>query len=74
MTIRINQIISNILNEDRSVKSSTTRESYLIIPDNGKVLINKNTKEIKDGIVSVNTRNKISEYEEIIPIKDKDKI
>ena len=51
MTINIIQTVTNILNEDRSIKSSSTVEAYLLIPDEGRALKNIKTEHISEIVV-----------------------
>jgi len=64
MKITIYQTISNVLNEDRSIRSSVTTESYLLEPDAGKYLRNKVTGEIIRTKICVTKYSKIAEWEE----------
>ena len=65
MTINIIQTITNTLNEDRTIKTSSTIETYLISPAEGKVLKNIKTGQISRSLVSVSKKSKIEEYVEI---------
>lgn len=67
MRITIYQTISNVLNEDRSIRSSSTTEAYLIEPDPGKWLRNKLTGEVLKSGICVNKKTKLNEWEEIEP-------
>lgn len=65
MTINILQTISNVLNEDRTLKSSYTVESYLVTPAEGKVLKNIKTGEIINSKICLNKKVKIADYIEV---------
>jgi hypothetical protein len=65
MTINIIQAITNILNEDRTIKASSTVETYLLTPTEGKVLKNIKTGEIIKTKVYLNKKVKIGDYIEI---------
>ena len=41
MRIQINQTISNIMEEDRTLIRTKTSETYILFPDEGKKLRNK---------------------------------
>lgn len=56
MEININQTIRNVLNEDRTLKSTQTIESYIIIPAEGKHLVNTKTGESFTGTISLGSR------------------
>lgn len=65
MTINIIQTITNILNEDKTLKSSSLIETYLISPSEGKVLKNVKTGEIIKTKICLNKKIKINDYIEI---------
>ena len=65
MTINIIQTITNTLNEDRTIKTSSTIESYLISPAEGKVLKNIKTGEIIKSKICLNKKVKIEDYIEV---------
>ena len=65
MKITIYQTISNVLNEDRSIRSSTTVESYLLEPEAGKYLRNKVTGEIIYSKICITRQSKIADWEEL---------
>ena len=65
MTINIIQTITNTLNEDRTIKTSSTIETYLISPAEGKVLKNIKTGEIIKSKICLNKRVKIEDYIEV---------
>ncbi len=65
MEININQIIRNVLNEDRTLKSTQTTESYMIIPAPGKHLVNTKTGESFIGAISLGGRWKVSDFIEV---------
>lgn len=66
MKITIYQTISNVLNEDRSIRSSSTVESYLLEPDFGKYLKNKVTGEIIYSKICITKHSKIADWEEFV--------
>ena len=65
MEININQTIRNVLNEDRTLKSTQTTESYMIIPAEGKHLVNTKTGESIIGAISLGGRWKVSDFIEV---------
>ena len=65
MEININQTIRNVLNEDRTLKSTQTTESYMIIPSPGKHLVNTKTGESFVGAISLGSRWKVSDFIEV---------
>ena len=65
MEININQIIRNVLNEDRTLKSTQKTESYIIIPADGKHLVNIKTGESFVGAISLGSRWKVSDFIEV---------
>ena len=65
MEININQIIRNVLNEDRTLKSTQKTESYIIIPADGKRLVNTKTGESFVGAISLGSRWKVSDFIEV---------
>lgn len=65
MTINIIQTITNTLNEDRTIKTSSTVETYLISPAEGKVLKNIKTGEIIKSKICLNKKVKIEDYIEV---------
>ncbi len=65
MTINIIQTITNTLNEDRTIKTSSTIETYLISPAEGKVLKNIKTGELIKSKICLNKKVKIEDYIEV---------
>ena len=65
MEININQIIRNVWNEDRTLKSTQTTESDMIIPADGKHLVNTKTGESFIGAISLGGRWKVSDFIEV---------
>lgn len=65
MEININQTIRNVLNEDRTLKSTQTTESYVLIPAAGKHLVNTKTGESFIGTISLGSRWKVSDFIEV---------
>lgn len=65
MTINIIQTVTNILNEDRSIKSSSTVEAYLLIPAEGRALKNIKTGEIIKTKLCLNKKVKLQDYIEV---------
>ena len=65
MKTTIIQTITNILNEDRSIKSSTINESYVLTPDENKVLKNIKTGKIITTRICVNKKIKLADYIEV---------
>jgi len=71
MKVTIYQTISNVLNEDRSIRSSNTIEAYMLEPEAGKYLRNTRTGEIVRTQICINKESRIAEWEEldIAPIR-----
>lgn len=65
MKIKILQITTNILTEDRQVESTSITETFVIEAEKGKVLKNIKTGQISRSLVSVSKKSKIEEYVEI---------
>ena len=65
MEININQTIRNVLNEDRTLKSTQTTESDVITPAPGKHLVNTKTGESFVGAISLGGRWKVSDFIEV---------
>lgn len=65
MKTTIIQTITNILNEDRTIKSSTINESYVLTPEEGYVLKNIKTGEIVKTKICVTKKTKLNNYIEI---------
>lgn len=65
MIVKILQTISNTLTLDGQLEQSYTTESYIIRPEEGKLLKNILTGEITGCMVCVNKKNKIQNYIEI---------
>ena len=65
MEININQTIRNVLNEDGTLKSKQTTESYMIIQAQGKHLVNTKTGESFVGAISLGGRWKVSDFIEV---------
>ena len=65
MRLEIHEVISNILNEKRELIRSKTSESYIIYPEVGKILRNKNTGLTAYTFIGVGSKDDLSLYEEI---------
>lgn len=65
MRTNIHQAITNVLDENRSVIRTTTHETYVLYPDNGKKLKNKKTGFILEGYVCLRDNASIEDYEEV---------
>jgi hypothetical protein len=65
MTIKILQTISNTLTLDGQLEQTHTSESYVIKPDEGKLLKNVLTGEITSCLVCVNKKAKLQNYVEV---------
>lgn len=65
MKIKNEENVITLYNENGEVENVRTVRTPIIIPDNNKVLRNKNTGEIIDGIVGVGTEDSVENYEEI---------
>lgn len=65
MKISIIQTITNILNEDRSINTTSTRESYVLTPADGYILKNIKTGQTVKTKICLNKKIKINDYIEI---------
>ena len=65
MKIKIEEHIITLLDEDGKTENITTIRTPIIIPDENKVLRNKVTGDIINGIVGVGTNDSVDNYEEI---------
>lgn len=65
MIINIHETISNIMTKDKKLIDTTTSETYILYPEQGKVLRNKKTGQIIDSFVGVGSSGSISDYEEV---------
>lgn len=65
MKTTIIQTVKNILNEDRTLISSSTTEAYVLTPKAGYVLKNIKTGEIITTRICVYKKVKLSDYIEI---------
>ena len=70
MTIEIIEIITNILDENRNLKTSSTREAYVLVPDAHKVLKHIKTGEIITTRLMINRKSRIKDYIEIQVTED----
>jgi len=69
MTINIIQTISNLLDEKRRVIKSSTVESTVLTPAQGKVLKHIPTGKIFTQAINIGTAGKIKDYIEIDSVK-----
>lgn len=65
MTTTIIQTITNILNEDGIIQSTSSVEAYVLTPAENKVLKNIKTGEIITTRICINKKIKLSDYIEI---------
>jgi hypothetical protein len=65
MQIQIRQTITNVMDESRKPISSFQSEIYVLIPDEGKALINKTTKRVTKGVITLSLKSKLSDYGEV---------
>jgi hypothetical protein len=65
MQIQIRQTITNVMDENRKQISSFQSEIYVLIPDEGKALINKITKQVTKGVITLSLKSKLSDYGEV---------
>ena len=65
MIVNINQIIRNVLNEDRTIKSTQTSETFVLTPETGKHLVNTKTGEEFFSMISLGSRWKVSDFIEV---------
>ena len=70
MKITIIQTTTKTFDESRTLLTTYTNESYLITPDEGKLLRNKITGQIHSTGLCVNKERKINDYEEIVKNED----
>jgi hypothetical protein len=65
MKVTIIQTTTKTFNESRVLLTTNINETYLITPDEGKVLRHKATGQLFSTGLCVNKERKIQEYEEI---------
>lgn len=65
MKITIIQTTTKTFNESRLLLATRINETYLIEPDEGKLLRNKRTGQLLSTGLCVDKERKIQEYEEI---------
>ena len=65
MTINTIQTITNILDENRKIIRTTTVESIVLYPENGKGIKQISTGRIFTQAVNIGTRGKLKDYIEI---------
>lgn len=65
MKITIIQTTTKTFDESRILQATWINETYLIEPDEGKLLRNKTTGQLFSAGLCVNKERKIREYEEI---------
>lgn len=65
MRLEIHEVISNILDENRKLIRTRTSESYIIYPDEGKLLKNKKTGLTTDTFIGIGSKENLSNYEEV---------
>jgi hypothetical protein len=70
MTVEIIEIITNILDEDRNLKTSSSRESYVLVPESRKALKHVKTGEIITTRLMIDRKSRIKDYIEIEVTED----
>jgi hypothetical protein len=65
MKVTIIQTTTKTFNESRILQATRVNETYLIEPDEGKVLRNKTTGQLFSTGLCVDKERKIKDYEEI---------
>jgi len=65
MKVNIHQTISNVLDENREIISTITSETFVIYPEEGKLLRNKITGLTTDGFIAIGSKDSIDNYEEV---------
>ncbi len=70
MTVEIIEIITNILDENRNLKTSSTREAYVLVPDAHKALKHIKTGEIITTRLMISRKSRIKDYIEIKVTED----
>lgn len=56
MKTAINQVIRNTLDKDRNIISTQITETFILTPEDGKVLLNTKTGETFTGTLSLGTK------------------
>lgn len=65
MKIEIRQTISNTLDENRKLIKSSTVESTILFPAEGKAIKNVKTGKIYSGYICLSSKEKTSDFIEI---------
>lgn len=65
MIIKIHEIISNIMDENRNILKTNTSEAYVLYPEEGRVLKNKQSNQLVYAYACVDNYDEISNYEEV---------
>lgn len=65
MKIEIRQTISNTLDENRKLISSSTVENTVLYPAEGKALKNIKTGKVYPGFICLSPKDKVSDFVEI---------
>ena len=65
MKTTINQVIRNILDKDRNIISTQITETFILTPENGKVLLNTKTGETFISTLSLGTKWKATDFIEV---------
>lgn len=65
MKIQIQQVTSRVLDERRNVLSELTTETYIVYPDEGKVLREISTGRIFNHHINVSNKLELKNFEEI---------
>lgn len=65
MKTTINQVIRNTLDKDRNIISTQITETFILAPENGKVLLNTKTGETFTSTLSLGTKWKATDFIEV---------
>lgn len=65
MKIEIIKTTTTIMNEERVIESSSSSETFRIIPEKNKILKNIKTGQITRAHVCVNKKSKAADYVEL---------
>lgn len=65
MKIEIIKTTTTIMNEERVIESSSSSETFRIIPEKNKILKNIKTGQITRAHVCVNKKSKVADYVEL---------
>jgi len=65
MIINIHETISNVYDEKKNLISSSTSESYIVYPEENKLLRNKLNGLTTDAYIGISSKDELGKYEEI---------